>query len=320
MLFEDLENKKLTKVNILNNVSEYDIYNYFLGEVPLNTVINSPFRKDNNPSFGLFISKNNELIYNDFKLGAGNCIMFVQKLHNITYFEALSLINQVFKINLYDTVKYNNKYKKKANITNYIPDKKDSSIIRIKLKDWTNKDIDYFHPLDITKIYGIYPISNFWINQYSFKASELAYAWRYGTNIYKIYQPLTPDSKWWTNISNNVVWYGDSLLPEKGDLLFVTSSNKDAAVLHQIGFNAIAPHTESQKFSQEQFDNYNKRFDKIIIFYDNDETGILKAKSFCDTYNLTYLALEEESTKDPFEFIKQYDLTILKEWIEQWIK
>jgi len=315
MLLSDLKNKQLNKENILKQVSEYDIYKYYLNEVPLNTVISSPFRKDKNPSFGIFYSKYNELAFNDYKLGAGNCFNFVMMMNNVNYFEALSIINQIFNLELYDNKPYSLGNIKKAVITNYIPEKKDSCIIRIKLKSVTQSDVDYFSPLNITKIHNLYPIERFWINQYSFKAANLAYAWRYGTNIYKIYQPLTPDSKWWTNISNNITWYGHDLLPETGDLLFVASSNKDAAVLHQLGYNAIAPHTESQKFSQEQYDEYSKRFDKIIIFYDNDDTGILKAENFCDTYNLTYLVLEETNTKDPFEFVKKYSLEDLNDFI-----
>ena len=315
-----LEAKKLTTDNILKKISEYDIYSLYLGNFTIGTKFSSPFRKDNNPSFGIYESRaQDKLLFNDFRLGAGNVFQFVMLIENVNFLEALSIINQQFKLGLNDRINVDYKEKKFTKYKTLKVDKQQKSI-HIKVREFNKYDIDYFNPLDVNNIHKLYAISNVWINGYMFETETLSYAYRYGRNIYKIYQPLSTEHKWISNISPDVEWYGVDILPNKDDLLFVASSNKDAAVFHQLGYNAIAPHTEAQKFTQLQYDNLSERFKRIIIFYDNDETGIFKAKQFSNTYNLDYLYLEEESTKDPFEFIKQYDLETFKEWIKQWIK
>ena len=319
MFLQDLRDKQLNKNNILKLVSSYDIYNYYLSEIPLNTVTNSPFRKDKNPSFGIFYHADGTLMFNDYKIGAGDCFKFVSIMESCNYFESLSIINRIFNLKLYDPNPYNINKTKKGIITNYKPVIKDKPIIRIKVKEFTKEDIEYFTPLDINRIHNIFSLSHYWVNEHMFEVNSLCYAYRYGVNVYKIYQPLKTIEtfKWTSNIDINVNWYGHDILPVTGDILFIASSNKDAAVLHQLGYNAIAPHTEAQIFNKAQYNEYSKRFEKIIIFYDNDETGILKADKFCEEYNLTYIALEEEDTKDPFEFVKKYDLESLNEFIEQ---
>jgi hypothetical protein len=129
----------------------------------------------------------------------------------------------------------------------------------------------------------------------------------------------TKKGKWWTNIDSTIQWFGHTNLNYEKTLLYVCSSNKDASVLHQLGYNAIAPHTEAQMFSQDQYDYYSKYFDKIIIFYDNDDTGIKKATKFSEVWDLDYIYLEDLDTKDPFEFIKQYGLNELDEFLKQYI-
>lgn len=315
-----LKDKKLTAENILKVVSEYDIYSLYLGNFVIGSKMHSPFRKDNVKSFGVFEAHSSkDLLFNDYRLGAGNVFKFVMTMEGVSYLEALSIINQQFNLGLYDTI--NVDYKKRE-FTKYAVKKadKEQKSIHIKIRDYSKRDVEYFSPLDVTKIHKLYPISHVWINGFMFNTESLAYAFRYDRNVYKIYQPFSIDYKWITNISPEIGWYGLDLLPEEGDLLFVASSNKDAAVFHQLDYNAIAPHTEAQKFTLEMYEELSKRFKRIIIFYDNDETGILKAKEFSEYYKLEYLHLEEESTKDPFEFIKKYNsMEDFDKWIKQWI-
>ena len=65
---------------------------YINEEIVPGKQILSPFRNENNPSFGLFIGDGGEICFKDFKLGGGDCITFVKTLFNLTYFEACSKI------------------------------------------------------------------------------------------------------------------------------------------------------------------------------------------------------------------------------------
>ena len=60
-----IKNKKpITLDYILSKVNEYDIYSHYIGEFKVVMIYNSPFRKDKNPSFGVFYSRrNNKLVF-----------------------------------------------------------------------------------------------------------------------------------------------------------------------------------------------------------------------------------------------------------------
>lgn len=316
---KNIKEEYISKQNILKHVSEFDIYRYYLPNIEINDITNSPFRKDNNPSFGIYLSMNNELMFNDYKLGSGNFLKFTMWMENVDYKSALHILNKRYNLG-YISYGNNSSYIHKPIITNEKFFKKDKTKISIKSRDWNQDDIDFWYPLDIKKLYNVIPIKYFWINEQIYNADKLAYAYRYGPYIYKIYQPNrdVKNGKFWSNIDISIPWFGHNILPTKQhDVLLVVSSAKDTNVTLQCDFYTISPHTESQIFTLQQYRYYKRIFRKIIIFYDNDETGIKQAEKFSKTYDLDYIVLED--TKDQFEFVKKYDLITLKEWIQQWI-
>lgn len=55
---------------ILSKVTEYDIYAKYIGQFKVGMIYNSPFRKDNNPSFGVYYSKKTrKLLFKDHGTG-----------------------------------------------------------------------------------------------------------------------------------------------------------------------------------------------------------------------------------------------------------
>ena len=64
--------KNITLDWILSKVNVYDIYSHYIGEFKVGHIYKSPFRKDRNPSFGIFYSKTkNTLLFKDH--GTGEC-------------------------------------------------------------------------------------------------------------------------------------------------------------------------------------------------------------------------------------------------------
>jgi DNA primase len=55
-------------------------------------------------------------------------------------------------------------------------------------------------------------------------------------------------------------------------LIFITGGEKDVMTLAAMGFNAISLNSETASLDKNIADELN-RFDKIIILYDNDQTG-----------------------------------------------
>jgi len=309
----------LTYQNILKHISEYDIYAYYLGNIEVGKVTTSPFRRDDNPSFGIYLGNNGVLMYNDYLLGSGNCIMFVQRMENCTWWEALCILNERYSLGYGATVKKKSGYTHKPVITNTKVLDKIEKWIDIKVRAWEIYDRDYWSKYEITlstlQFFNVYPIQRFWINSMRFNVDRLAYAYYYEPRVFKIYQPNSTDFKWVSNIKTPELYQGHYQLPDTNQLLFITSSLKDVMVLHEAGFSAIAPHTEHQILSDSLYQQYSKRFDAIIIFYDNDEAGITHAKKMQEKFGLKYLVLPESDTKDPSDFVEKYDLETLKQWI-----
>ncbi len=312
----------LNKNNLLKYINPYDVYYYYLGDFTAYKSTNSPFRKDDNPSFGIFLSATNELIFNDYKLGGGDFIKFVSLMENCSYKEAMSILNKRYNVNLIDLNKpISSTYTKPPLITNKTVEKKSETWINIIPRKWQLHDKQYWSQYEISKAtleyFDVSPISKFFINQYGYKAHKYAYAYYYEPSVYKIYQPylLVKDGKFWSNIKNSEIYQGVNQLPDSGELLFITSSLKDVMVLYEAGFSGIAPHTEHQILSEGLFSYYKSKWDLMIVLYDNDEAGILHANKMVDKFKLKSLVLPESDTKDPSDFVKKYDLSTLKDWI-----
>lgn len=86
----------LTKSLILERIPEMDVYKRYLGEFNVGKKMNSPFRKDKNPSFAIFEPKiyPGRLFFKDLGNGkTGDAIMFVKELNDYnSYYQALSRI------------------------------------------------------------------------------------------------------------------------------------------------------------------------------------------------------------------------------------
>lgn len=315
----------ITKANLLKHVNEYDIYAYYLGVFDTYSIMSSPFREDKSPSFGIYIGTRGNLMYNDFKLGSGDCIKFVSIMENCTYSQALGILNVRYNLG-YQMSKYhkaNSIYTKPPVLYNKEVIPKEDVWIDIKIRDWDIRDKEYWSQYEITldtlTYFDVYPIKRFWINDKVFNVQPLAYAYYYNDRVFKIYQPQldVKSGKWFSNIKNKEEYQGSNQLPDSGEILFITSSLKDVMVLYEAGYSAIAPHTEHQILSEGLFSYYQSKWDLMTVFYDNDEAGQLHANKMVNKYGIKSIQLPEEDTKDPSDFVQKYDLNSLKEWICQ---
>ena len=82
--------------DIMDRVTEADILSFYLNIKEIPCVINSPFREDNRPSFGLYISDSNKRIFcKDFATNEnGGIIDLLKKLWNCDYLQVLERINR----------------------------------------------------------------------------------------------------------------------------------------------------------------------------------------------------------------------------------
>lgn len=308
-----------------------------------NLKFKAEFRKDSNPSASI-IRYNDRLWYKDFgdphQEKSYNIYQFVMEKFNLSFFEALKKINDDFNLGLgYNAnnvkaapVKYEIKKKR-------IEETKDEEISKLDVRkiNWTEEHIKFWTQYDIPRwdlrvlvnLFKIDPISHFWlntpkINNRMFIVGDIGftydYDWHLGILKRKVYLPNKNGSSFFTN-SNDVV-QGYEQLPEKGDLVFVTSSMKDIVILRACGFYAVAPSNENVFIPEHIFEDLKSRFKNVIIFYDNDfdkdqNWGILFAKKHSERYDIPYIVLPDNTEKDPSDFSKSFGRTKLTYTIKE---
>ena len=101
--------KNLTTAEILKRISEYDIFNYYIGSNFKIGTISSPFRKDKNPSFDIFYSPDTirKMMYKDHGTSeSGSCFDLVMRLYGVSFGQSLKIIDNDFQLGLNpDTIK-----------------------------------------------------------------------------------------------------------------------------------------------------------------------------------------------------------------------
>ena len=77
----------LNKDNVLNLISEYQIFSYYLGrDFKSGVVMNSPLRQDDKPSFSVFTDRKGTLRFKDFGTGStGDCFTLIQQMFGIDF-------------------------------------------------------------------------------------------------------------------------------------------------------------------------------------------------------------------------------------------
>jgi hypothetical protein len=282
----DLNKKLVSKEGLLEYINELDVYQYYTGkEVTLSGNMISPIRAEKTPSFGYFVSKTGEkeILFNDFKIGGGDFVKFVQLKFGLNYFEALSkiaidmniddhfIVKDMKKSNkVYDPNKYQTNRQKLLSTSNSVK-------IGRKVREWKLYDLNFWYQFGITKdvlnLYNVEPISYLFLNNVPIVPEKYSYCFpefKDDTVTYKIYQPYSEDYKWLTNHDASV-WQGWRQLPEKNEFLIITSSLKDAmSIVSTTNYPAIALQNEGIKPKESVVKELHNRFDCIYLLYDND--------------------------------------------------
>lgn len=306
----DLSN--LNDKYILSRISELDIFRFYEPKLELGRVICSPLRKDKSPSFGLFRSIGGGIRYKDFSSGeVGNCFNFVKTLFGCNYNEALQIIIKDF--NLKNTISTSIK---RVNIVEEILNNFEKKILPVK-RSFNQYDYflwnQYYIPLDYLVKDNSYPCKYIYLS----RAPNDMILWGEETkdnpiycfeadNRHKVYRPNSiKESKWLSTFTNFDI-QGLKSLPQKDNLLIITSSMKDKWVLNRLGYEAIAPQSESTYIPTKIMDYLFAVYDKIIMFYDNDKAGKEFTKKMITLYpELTGVFIPEEyKEKDISDFIK----------------
>lgn len=299
---------------ILSKVTEYDIYARYLGQFKIGFIYNSPFRKDKNPSFGIFRSKKTgKLLFKDHGSGlCGDVITFVEHFTGLTNFnDILDRIMTDMSITNNTVLKSTKEYENTG-----------ETVIGVVRQDFTDIDKAYWSQFGITmktlKKYGVSSIKYYLCNgvvKGIYKDENPMYAYKVYDH-FKIYRPYGDKYTKWRNNLTEFDIQGYSQLPKTGNILIITKSMKDVMCLYELGYNAISPSSESTFIPDDVLEQLKKRFKTIFICFDRDAAGLKAMRKLMHKTGLNCLIVDRKyKSKDISDAIKNNGFDVIKDWL-----
>lgn len=298
---------------ILSKVTEYDIYAKYIGLFKVGFIYNSPLRKDNNPSFGIYQSKKTgQLLFKDYGSNeCGNVVKFVGLYTGLTnYNDILQRIMQDLQITNTTRLKSIKKYQS------------NETVIGVVRQPFNEKDVKYWLQFGITENtltkFNVSSIKYYLCNgivKSIYKDDNPMYAYKVYDH-FKIYKPLADKYTKWRNNLTEFDIQGYEQLPDKGELLIITKSLKDVMVLHEMGYNAISPSSESTWLPEKALKAILRRFKRILINFDRDVAGVRNMRKISLKTGLKgFLVNKRFKAKDISDAVKINGFENVKNWL-----
>ena len=304
---------------ILSKVTEYDIYAKYIGQFKVGMIYNSPFRKDKNPSFGIYYSKRTkQLLFKDHGTGeCGNVIKFVSLFTGKTEYNDI-LSDIVDKLNITNNTKL-------VSSKQYIPPTE--TVIGVVRQEFTDVDINYWKQFNISintlKKFNVNSIKYYLCNgivKGTYKRENPMYAYKVYNN-FKIYRPLADKYTKWRNNLTEYDIQGYAQLSKKGNVLFITKSMKDVMCLHEMGIPAVSPSSESTFLPKDVLEQLKTRFKRIIILFDRDVAGVKRSRKLSRETGLEAMFINKKfKAKDISDAVKANNFEEIKNWLNETIK
>ena len=275
----------ITLEDVLARTTEFDIlYHYFnVSELP--TIIHSPLRQDNRPSFGLYTLDGKRVHYTDLATkDRGGLFDLLMKYWGESYKDMLNHLWKDLPNFSNANVQFNSM--KSERTYQYQSLKSRNIDLQCKVREWRDYDIEYWASYGISlewlKYADIYPISHKIVirdgQRYVFGADKYAYAYverKEGKVTLKIYQPFNKGGYKWSNRHDRSVISLWTKVPEYGDKICICSSMKDALCLWaNTGIPALAIQGESYGMSDTAVGELKRRYKEVFIALDGDKAGV----------------------------------------------
>lgn len=309
--------------DLLDKLDDYTIYEYYLGAFKPGKLMNSPLRADDKiPSFAIFPSKTGGLLFKDHGSGeAGNALKFVRLYRGIKTRDELEreLLKIVRRSNPNLNIRTNTYTKLVGSGVT------DIGIVRQPFTDVDKQYWKQFHiSIDTLKRFNVFSIKYFLCNRVvrgTYKEDSPMYAYKV-YDKFKIYRPLASKyTKWRTNLTNRHVQGLAELPQEGGNLLIITKSLKDVMCLSEMGFNAIAASSETTFIPDDILQSLRSKWKHIVILYDRDKTGMLKARDYSRQYKFDAIFVHKKfKAKDISDAVRDNSFFAVKEWLTKTVE
>lgn len=282
VLFNLSDTTTITKEFILSRISEEEIFEHY-GVRIQKGLFCSKLRNDKHPTVSLYRNKSGRLIMHDFGDNTyTDCFAFVQALYNTSYYMALQIIANDFKlINRKDLPKH----KAKLEYSGAKVKETKTADIRVEIREWDDIDLQWWGKYGISKEtlkkFKVFPCKTVWLNGnifFVFNGKERCYGYfggvKEGIEYWRIYFPYKKKFRFINNWKASQIQGAHMLPKEGGEYLVFTKSLKDVMTLYEYGITAIAPCSENLFVSETQYKKLQNKFWKRILLYDNDIPGV----------------------------------------------
>lgn len=307
--------------NVLNKTNDLELLDAYFGIKQLPTLINSPFREDRKPSFGIYL-RDMHVLFKDYSTGeSGNIYEMLKLKYNITYKEVINLITEDLNLDK----------RRLCNCTkvSYLH-KASNTTIKARARGWNKQDKEYWNQfnisIDLLTKANVYPIDRYSIIKdcsKTFKADDLAYTFvefKDNNVTMKLYQPYNK-IKFISSHTYDVIslW---CLLPKTGENLIICSSLKDALCTYSItNIPTISLQSETVQIKPIIVEELSSRFKNIYILYDGDKAGLENSNKLAQKTGFISIPFPYDNPKDISDWYKEKRNTQeIKNYILQHLK
>lgn len=282
----------ISKAELFSKFSEVDVLTTVFPQImTLPCVMSSPFRKDEHPSFSIYVGKDQHVRFIDYAYPdeRGGLLDLLCKYWSCTFPQVMDRLCSLLIHGNEVTIKP----KQIKTLT-----RKEADLltkVQVTVRPWRDYDYEYWASYGITpkwlKWAEIYPISHKIVTKkespedkgktYIFPASQYSYTFverKENQLSLKIYSPFSQKHKWCSKMDKSVIslW---TKVPEFGDKIIIASSTKDALCIScNLHIPAIAPQGEGYTMSNTAISELKRRYKQVYIAYDGDKAGVEDAK------------------------------------------
>ena len=266
-------------------------------DVKIKSVFNS---KDKDPSFRVYHSKSaGHYKWKDFSAGkGGDAIELVRELYNIPkrFDAALKIITDYNKYILTDGAHTVQDFRIRAKY----------KLQSFKIRGWNEFDQKYWLRFKIgsklLNFFNVKPLESFTLENKDkkdllvIKGTKVYGFFRADGSIYKIYQPMMKDRKFF-KVKDHI--QGMDQLTYKRPYLVICSSLKDMMAFTKLGLKnaeCIAPDSENVMITEELITELRSKYKAICTLFDNDTAGINSMLKYKKQYKVpgAHLKLEKD--------------------------
>lgn len=292
--------KTITPKLILDKISEYDIYRFYLGNFKLGKAFKSPFRRDKNPSFvvrpassGLYhVDYGNE----DYK---GDCFNLVSQLFGISFTDTLNKIDQDFGLGLGKSTKRD--YQRIISQYDQPTLEKKYVHILVITRAMTSEELAYWNQYHLSaddlKTNQVFGVQKIYMNRQLVRnyGNELRFAY-FNEPHWKIYQPNIKDKKkkfYPNNTPNDYIEKLGNLV--NTDIGIITKSRKDRMVISKIFPHVCSTQNESSSaFTEDNIEFLINNCKRPYIAFDNDPPGKKASQELTETYGWKHINVPDK--------------------------